>query len=184
MGTRHLIRVKKDGKLCVSQYGQWDGYPTGQGKDVLKFVAEDYWCDALESAIENGDIIMLSQSEWNGIGAALDGFVKKNGKAGEVVMQMYMTSVFCRDAGAKSLTMLAKCIGKRYCVRDDMSDWIAYEYIIDYDTRTVTINKCHSDGKTKEYAFDDIRKMSEDDIQKEMERLENEWKESNDNKEE
>ena len=35
MGTRHLIAVQKDGEYKVAQYGQWDGYPSGQGLSVL-----------------------------------------------------------------------------------------------------------------------------------------------------
>lgn len=38
MGTRHLIAVYKDGKHRIAQYGQWDGYPAGQGKTVLEFL--------------------------------------------------------------------------------------------------------------------------------------------------
>lgn len=38
MGTRHLVAVKLDGEYKVAQYGQWDGYPSGQGATVLKFL--------------------------------------------------------------------------------------------------------------------------------------------------
>lgn len=38
MGTRHLICVVKNGEYKVAQYGQWDGYPDGQGTGVLKFL--------------------------------------------------------------------------------------------------------------------------------------------------
>jgi hypothetical protein len=38
MGTRHLIAVFADGEYKVAQYGQWDGYPDGQGVDVLEFL--------------------------------------------------------------------------------------------------------------------------------------------------
>jgi len=38
MGTRHIIQVIKDNKTVVSQYGQWDGYPEGQGAAVLNFL--------------------------------------------------------------------------------------------------------------------------------------------------
>lgn len=40
MGTRHLIVVVHEGKYLLAQYGQWDGYPEGQGVDVLKFCTE------------------------------------------------------------------------------------------------------------------------------------------------
>ena len=39
MGTRHRQAViSKRGSLKVQQYGQWDGYPSGQGLDILKFL--------------------------------------------------------------------------------------------------------------------------------------------------
>lgn len=38
MGTRHFIGVKQNGEFKVAQYGQWDGYPSGQGANVLKFL--------------------------------------------------------------------------------------------------------------------------------------------------
>lgn len=42
MGTRHLICVQHEGKYKVAQYGQWDGYPEGQGADVLAFLREQF----------------------------------------------------------------------------------------------------------------------------------------------
>ena len=38
MGTRNLVCVVQDGKYKVGQYGQWDGYPSGQGVIVLSFL--------------------------------------------------------------------------------------------------------------------------------------------------
>lgn len=38
MGTRNLTCVIKDGKYRVAQYGQWDGYPEGQGMNILNFL--------------------------------------------------------------------------------------------------------------------------------------------------
>lgn len=38
MGTRHLVAVQIDGDYKVAQYGQWDGYPDGQGVRVLDFL--------------------------------------------------------------------------------------------------------------------------------------------------
>jgi hypothetical protein len=37
MGTRNLTIVYIDGEYRVAQYGQWDGYPEGQGATCLEF---------------------------------------------------------------------------------------------------------------------------------------------------
>ena len=42
MGTRHHQKViSKSGELKVSQYGQWDGYPSGQGIEILTFLRDN-----------------------------------------------------------------------------------------------------------------------------------------------
>ena len=40
MGTRHLIAATLDGDFRLAQYGQWDGYPAGQGLKVLAFLRQ------------------------------------------------------------------------------------------------------------------------------------------------
>ena len=42
MGTRNLTVVYVDGEYRVAQYGQWDGYPSGQGMTCLKFLTEEF----------------------------------------------------------------------------------------------------------------------------------------------
>lgn len=37
MGTRNLTAVFVDGEYKIAQYGQWDGYPEGQGMTALRF---------------------------------------------------------------------------------------------------------------------------------------------------
>ena len=38
MGTRNLTTVIKNNQTKVAQYGQWDGYPSGQGLTALNFL--------------------------------------------------------------------------------------------------------------------------------------------------
>ena len=38
MGTRNLTCVYIDGQYKIGQYGQWDGYPEGQGRTALQFL--------------------------------------------------------------------------------------------------------------------------------------------------
>lgn len=41
MGTRNLTVVFMDGEYKVAQYGQWDGYPEGQGTTCLVFLRDE-----------------------------------------------------------------------------------------------------------------------------------------------
>lgn len=38
MGTRNVTMVKVNGEYRISKYGQWDGYPSGRGIRILKFL--------------------------------------------------------------------------------------------------------------------------------------------------
>lgn len=49
MGTRNLTVVVKDGTHKIAQYGQWDGYPSGVGADILTFLADPTNVEALRS---------------------------------------------------------------------------------------------------------------------------------------
>jgi hypothetical protein len=42
MGTRNLTCVFFGGEYKVAQYGQWDGYPSGQGETILTFLREKF----------------------------------------------------------------------------------------------------------------------------------------------
>ena len=53
MGTRHLIAAKVDGEYKLAQYGQWDGYPEGQGVAVLDFLVNKMDRDAFLAALRN-----------------------------------------------------------------------------------------------------------------------------------
>lgn len=49
MGTRGVTEVIYNGKLVVSQYGQWDHYPMGQGLTVLNFLRDELNIDKLRA---------------------------------------------------------------------------------------------------------------------------------------
>jgi hypothetical protein len=52
MGTRNLTKViDKNGELVVAQYGQWDGYPSGQGVNMLSFISEHGMLNKIEKAL-------------------------------------------------------------------------------------------------------------------------------------
>ncbi|KAK4042076.1 hypothetical protein C8A01DRAFT_44852 [Parachaetomium inaequale] len=53
MGTRHLICIFWKGKWVIAQYGQFDGYPDGQGAKIVKFLAVARNIDNLKAGLEH-----------------------------------------------------------------------------------------------------------------------------------
>lgn len=68
MGTRNLTKViDKNGEVRVAQYGQWDGYPAGQGVNMLSFISGYKMIDKIELSLVKCRFI--SEGE---VGAAYD----------------------------------------------------------------------------------------------------------------
>lgn len=53
MGTRNLTVVKSNNRVKVAQYGQWDGYPSGQGQDIVDFLLGDGNLEKLKEKLSN-----------------------------------------------------------------------------------------------------------------------------------
>ena len=175
MGTRHIIKVRKNGRDWISQYGQWDGYPTGQGVDVMEFVKNEPYMRWLGQHIDQGHIVPITPEKMQEYFNRMLAFAGDDKDMTAVIDQMFATSVFCRDAGAKCLMMYAKRMARSLAVIDEPSGWEEYMYTIDLDNETVEIKELYENAhEPKVYTFKEIREM---DINTEMERLENEWKE-------
>lgn len=56
MGTRNLTAVYLDGEYKIAQYGQWDGYPEGQGMTALNFL-RSMDEEKFKSALRNSSFI-------------------------------------------------------------------------------------------------------------------------------
>ena len=87
MGTRGLTVVIKNGKKVVSQYGQWDHYPEGQGLYILHFIRSVLNIIRLNKEVENLNYITTEQ---------LDEY--KND----------IPETLSRDTGAKILSLISK----------------------------------------------------------------------------
>ena len=74
MGTRHLIAVVKNNQYKVAQYGQWDGYPEGQGLEVLRFLKQKWKRDVFSVNVEQLSFLSDEESKrrWVECGADPD----------------------------------------------------------------------------------------------------------------
>jgi hypothetical protein len=94
MGTRNLTKViDRDGAVKVAQYGQWDGYPAGQGVTAL-YHAQN--ARMIESKLPK--LHFLTDSEIDNINSLLSA-------SGQEVSQSYPT--LSRDTGADILGYVA-----------------------------------------------------------------------------
>lgn len=131
MGTRHTIAVVVDGQERVLQYGQWDGYPSGQGLDVLAFAREMNRAGFTERVRRCREI---TPAELEEIGRAhLDDWKDRY-------------PWLSRDAGADILRHVASAddglalkidrAGVRHC------EW---GYVVDLDAGTLEVHTVHDD---------------------------------------
>lgn len=107
MGTRHLIAVVADGKFRVAQYGQWDGYPEGQGVGILKYLRKN-GTDKLRAGLEftfeaTGDDFKRFYAEVGHDVETSDGWISydKAKKFGELYPSL------SRDTGYRILSIVA-----------------------------------------------------------------------------
>ncbi|TKX19474.1 hypothetical protein C1H76_8323 [Elsinoe australis] len=81
MGTRNLILIYHAGKYKIAQYSQWDGYPSGAGLKVLKFLADPA---NLPKLIANLDkLYEPTQTDIDGFNAAAE----KIGEDAQIIME-------------------------------------------------------------------------------------------------
>ena len=148
MGTRNLTIVKKNGKTKVAQYGQWDGYPTGQGETIVKF-------------LENIDIKKFNKAI-DALGEYTEQDIRDAYKESGHTGGDWVTSevanrvrVLCpslnRDHGANILNLINDGEVSKVKLDEDFKNdglFCEYYYTIDLDDNTVSMN----DGKKYKFS--------------------------------
>lgn len=149
MGTRNSTLVKLNGELKVAQYGQCDGYPTGQGKTIQEFLKE---VDLDKFKQEVAKLRTITDEEAK--------IVEDDPKW----TQNY--PYLSRDAGAGVLKMIADGQVKFLVLDPDFKDdelFCEYWYELDLDKETIIMNG-------REFTFEEWRNID-------LEKLENEGRE-------
>lgn len=149
MGTRNSTLVKLDGELKVAQYGQWDGYPTGQGKEIQDFLKK---VDLKKFKEQIKALREITDEE------------AKVVEADELWTQHY--PYLSRDAGASILQMIHDDEVKFVVLYPDFKEdtlFCEYWYELDLNKETITMNG-------REFTFDEWREID-------LEKLENEGRE-------
>jgi hypothetical protein len=137
MGTRHLITIKKDGKIKVAQYGQWDGYPDGQGLDILKFLRNKIKVEELKHSLskvrfldrEGIDKKFLEEYSKN----APEYSSSPDNRTDE--QKFWFETFYSRDVGAKLLDNIISYDGEEIVLNEEIEGkkWCEGFFTIDLD---------------------------------------------------
>lgn len=159
MSTRHLIVVKKDAKVKIAQYGQWDGYLGGQGKDILDFLNNK----------ENIILLKESLSKVRFIDEAKDkkfiqSYEKNTPWSNEPdnrteKQKRWFENYIDRDLGSKILINVAQSQDKEILLKNniyfaDDGLFCEYAYVIDFDKNMFSIYRNGFKNLLKEYNID------------------------------
>ena len=143
MGTRHLICVFSDGEYKVAQYGQWDGYPEGQGVDALNFLLHEFKRDVFLEKLKMVSFGTQEQlmAQWKECGADDSGWVSF--EVSNLHREKYPEN--SRDTGAKILKIIQEtekplllCNSLDFAADSLFCEW---SYVIDLDKNTFEVFK-------------------------------------------
>lgn len=130
MGTRNLTIVVHENETKVAQYGQWDGNPSGNGLDILKFLRK-FDIEKFKNDLKLVHWMSPTEEE------ALKVLAEKDGEWKDYFPQI------SRDVGADILLFIN---GKKLAVRNEEkfaseslhNEW---SYVIDLDKEQLEVYK-------------------------------------------
>lgn len=159
MGTRNLTKVIKDGEIVVAQYGQWDGYPTGQGATGFFAVSNEDVMTRLEANL--GLIYYPSQDEMEKLVApyldgTMEGFMSY--ESGKRFGEAYPS--LTRDTCTEILYVIADAT-ERVPIRLDIEfenddTFCEGVYEVNFDTQTY---RSWYNGTEVVMTFDEVREL-------------------------
>lgn len=166
MGTRNLTIVKHNGEYKVAQYGQWDGYPSGQGAIALEFSHRLTAVNTLMEFTRKVDAVRVASAEYMND-------IDRRVKSGEIEDWRESYPELSRDTCAKILDMILERPAG-LILQDDInfaadSLFCEWAYVIDLDEKTfeayVGFNETPLDSNDRFYFLMDKRPR---DYQKEF----------------
>ena len=163
MGTRHLIAVHSDGEYKVAQYGQWDGYPVGQGVGVLNFLKDPDNISKLKENLKRVRFIDFEKDK-----EFLDEYDKNCPRSyGDPETRTpeqihWFESYTTRDLGAQILGNIANSTDSEILLQNGISFaadslFCEWAYVVDLDKNTLEVykgfNKTELDESERFYGY-------------------------------
>lgn len=137
MGTRNLTMVISNKETKVAQYGQWDGYPSGQGATALEFLQNN---DLIKFQEKLNNVKFIDDKKQKEIDKWLKSIGCENGWMNMDQSALYQQKypLLSRDNGAKVLQMIMDSEDETLWLHDQSefaadSLFCEWAYVIDLD---------------------------------------------------
>jgi len=123
MGTKNTTKVICHGLTMVAQYGQWDGYPSGTGIDVLSFLKNIDLSIFKKMVLKCSPLNKEEIKELNGLIAS---------------KELTLPKEYNRDTGSNILDIIYKgdCRNNKLLIHSGNEEW---NYTIDLDRRELIV---------------------------------------------
>jgi len=166
MGTRHITKViNKEGKTVVANYGQWDGYPMGQGLDFLNMIHEDSeLLKRLEKnlvGIQNitTDEELLEIYKKNDISISENGFftIEESQNMFKILPELH------RDTGITILKLISNN-ENIHLIFNESIEWVEYIYTIDFQKSQFIISSIGSKDISPIYSISLDNEITQKDL--------------------
>lgn len=167
MGTRNLSMAKIDGELKVAQYGQWDGYPSGAGVDILNFIQKTDM-NSFKEKVRNCTFVSEEyvNNLWKSLGAKGNGMVTM--EISERFSENYPE--FHRDTGSKIFELINESDNGIGLLDNrkfgDDSLFCEWAYLIDFDNECLTVyaNGVYENSIVERFSFESLKTISKDEF--------------------
>lgn len=143
MGTRNLTMVISNGETKVAQYGQWDGYPSGNGVIVLEFLSTNNLDDFKKKLSK---VKFMNGSKEKEINKWLKSIGCENGWMNMDQSKLYQEKYpyLTRDNGAKILEMIMNGEEDEIWITDSTdfasdSLFCEWAYLVDLDNNVLEV---------------------------------------------
>lgn len=142
MGTRNLTMVISGGKTKVAQYGQWDGYPEGQGLTALNFLRNN---DLKRFQAQLEKVRFPTKTDIKKLDTFMESIGSKDGWMTMEQSAKYQKEypLLTRDNGAGILELINN-LKKKTFIHDSSnfagdSLFCEWAYVIDFDKNTFEV---------------------------------------------
>lgn len=145
MGTRNLTMVIKGEKTRVAQYGQWDGYPEGQGATILNFLKTND-LNRFSEQLEN--VRFTTEEDEKNVNKFLESIGSKDGWMNmEQAAKYHLAYPYnSRDIGGQILELIHESTDDEIVLVDSTdfaqdSLFCEWAYVVDLDNRKLEVYK-------------------------------------------